>query len=130
MMTASSETLIDTHAWIELFQGTPPGEKVEALLKERECFTSIVSFSEISNWCSKNGFDPKQYIDYVKDSSDIVGLDEEIAVKAGLLRHALKLKMRRWGMIDAIIYTTAVLNGFVVLSGDPDFEGLPSTEML
>lgn len=49
--------MLDTSAWIEFFIKSDKGERVEKYLQEGNCYTSIVTIAEISNWAVKQNLD-------------------------------------------------------------------------
>lgn len=129
-MTESFKMLIDSYSWIEYFLGSEKGKKVEKILEENECYTSIVSISEIIEWCYKNNKDCNYRINIIKTYSTIIDLDEKIVILAGKINFANKKKIANWGMLDSFIYATALLYDLIVLTGDRHFSGLKNAEML
>lgn len=122
--------LIDSYAWIEFFQGSEKGEKVECILKFTECFTSIVSIAEIIEWCFKNNRDYQDRINRIKTLSKIINLNEEIVELAGKFNFLNKKKIKGRGMLDSLIYSTALIYNLKVLTGDRHFKELDNVEML
>ena len=111
--------LIDSYSWIEFFHGTEKGEKVKEIIEEKECSTSIVSVSEITEWCLKNSIEPDSFMSIIKEYSNIMNLNDEIVIFAGKINFENKKKIPNWGMID-----------LKVLTGDKHFSGLKNAEML
>ncbi len=124
--------LLDTSAWIEFFQGTEKGKKIEDILRNEENFTSIVTFPEIVNWCLKNNIQDKikTYIEGIKNGSTILELNEPIAIVAGKLNYERKKIVKNWGMIDSIILATAQIYNLNVLTKDSQFKDLSNVEIL
>jgi len=122
--------LLDSYTWIEFFQGSKKGKEVEEILEKRECFTSIVSISEITEWCLKNDLEPDLFIDIIKKLSVIINLNEEIAKLAGKINFENKKTIKNWGMPDALIYASGRYYNIVTLTGDRHFEDLEDVEML
>ena len=52
--------LLDTSAWIELFQETDRTAIVKNALETEENFTSAITFAEMVNWCFRNKKDCKE----------------------------------------------------------------------
>jgi len=122
--------LLDSWAWIEFFKGSPEGKKVGRILEENECFTSIVSISEVVQWAIRNNKDPKDRIRRIKIFSQILNLNEKISESAGRINFENKKMIKNWGMLDALIYATARYYGLVTLTGDKHFRELEDVEML
>ena len=122
--------LLDSYAWIEFFQGSEKGEKVGKILETTKCFTSIVSISEIVEWCLRNSRDPNERINRITRLSKILNLDETIVVLAGKINFKHKKFIKDWGMIDSLVYTTTRIYSLKVLTGDEHFKNLEGVEML
>ena len=109
----------DTYAWVEYFLGTSKGLKVRELLREEGGHTPSIVLAEISR-------------KYLREevSAEIVDITVEIALKAGevypeLLQHSKKVRARAPSLADAIVYSTALLLGEDLVTGDKLFEKLP-----
>ena len=124
--------LFDTSAWIEFFQGTENGKKVEDLLKREKHFTNVVTFAEVINWCLRNNLENKIkfYIEGIRKGSEIVNLDEPIITLAGRLNYERKKVVKNWGMTDSFILATSLLYDLKILTRDSQFKDLPNVGML
>ncbi len=122
--------LFDTYAWVELFNDTPTGRKVEQLMNSSQNCTSMVSLAELTNWSLKNGFEPDKIISKLKEHSAILPVEEKIAILAGEFYFEYRKQIRDWGMIDSIIYATSLVYGLKVVTGDKHFSDLPNALML
>ena len=122
--------LIDTYAWIELFQESEEGMEVKKVISEQNNYTSIVSISEIVVWALKNNIDPEKYIDFVRELSGILEVTDAISILAGRLNFEIRKNIGDFGMIDSIIYATAKFYNLQVLTGDKHFQGLDGVIML
>ena len=124
--------LLDTSAWIELFQGTDNTAIVKNILETGENFTSAITFAEIVYWCSRNGLDDKisSYLDGIKNGSTILSLSEAIAISAGKLNYERKKTVKNWGMIDSLILATSLIYDLKILTKDSHFKDLENAEIL
>ena len=122
--------LLDTSAWVELFLGTEKGEVVEDILDVEPSFTSLVSVAEITLWCIRNQQDIPQSIQWVTTLSRVLPATLPIAVSAARVTAERKKEVKRWGMVDGIIYATARMHGLTVLTTDHHFAGLPQVKIL
>ena len=125
--------LFDSYAWVEFFQKSEEGVRVKEILEDLGsvgCFTSIVSLSEITEWCLKNNRDFDKRIEIIMKLSTILNLNEEIVKLAGKINFENKRKINNWGMLDSLIYATASIYGLKVLTGDEHFRDLDNVEML
>ncbi len=122
--------ILDSYAWIEFFQGTEKGKKVELVLKSTQSFTSIVTISEVINWSLRNNLDPNIFIGKIEGLSKVIPLNKEIVILAGKINFDNKKKIKNWGMLDSFIYSTALTYNLKVLTGDNHFKNLNNVEML
>ena len=123
--------LLDSSAWVEFFQGSEKGKEVKLVLEQEESFTSIVTFSEISQWCLRT--DRKDLmicIEAVKRMSQVLVPTELISVSAGKINYERKKAGIKWGMLDSIIVATSQVYGLNVLTIDNAFRDLPEAEVL
>ena len=121
--------LLDASAWIEFFR---EGNclKVEQAIKSKEACTSMITFAEIVNWCSKNNKNAVERINIIKNGSEIVNVNEGIIIAAGRLNYERKKVNQKWGMMDSFILATAQLYNLKILTKDKDFSDLENAELL
>ncbi len=115
--------LLDTHAWIEFFIGSEKGKRIGGFL-EKNIYTNIITFSEIAVWCLKNKLNTKEYIDFIKRTSTILELEEEICLLAGKINFEIKKTIKDFGMIDSLIYASGKIYNMKIVTGDKHFENL------
>lgn len=125
--------MYDTYAWVEYFLGTDKGLKVRALLREEGGYTPSIVLAEISRKYLREGVSPEivgKRLLFIEAMTEIVDITVEIALKAGetyleLLQHSKKVKGRTPSLADAIVYSTALLLGEDLVTGDRLFRNLP-----
>ena len=100
--------LFDTYAWVELFNNTQKANLVLDLLKREEPATAIPTISEVASWALKNKLEPKPLITYLERESTILAITPEIALLAGEIHFQIKRFTPTFGMVDAMIYATAL----------------------
>jgi predicted nucleic acid-binding protein len=122
--------LLDTSAWIEFFIGSSKGRRVKEVLETNECFTSIVTFAEVTNWALREKSDPNPLIDTIGKLGSIIQLDSDIAILAGRLNFERKKSSRKWGMLDSMILATGMVYGLKLLTKDLDYRNLDDVELL
>ena len=123
--------ILDTSAWVEFIEGTEKGRVVRGILDREENFTSMVTLSEIAQWCLRNGRENvAATIDEVKRISQILPLTETISIRAGKLNHERKKAGKKWGMMDSMIVATAYVYGLKILTKDNAFRDLPDVRVL
>lgn len=123
--------LIDTSAWVEYFKGTAKGEKVKKFIQTKEqLFINPLTIAELTQWADKNLLDTKSILTIVYDTSEILELSSDLLEISGKRYNLLRPVKQRIGMIDVIIYVSALTYGFSLLTCDNDFSGLPFVEMI
>jgi predicted nucleic acid-binding protein len=123
----------DTYAWVEYFLGTSKGLKVRELLREEGGHTPSIVLAEISRKYLREGVSAeivRKRLLFIEAMTEIVDITVEIALKAGevypeLLQHSKKVRARAPSLADAIVYSTALLLGEDLVTGDKLFERLP-----
>src|SRR2546425_3182750 len=116
--------VLDSFAWIEYFNGTSAGEKVQNFLETGGAVTPAIVVAELAEKHKRENreFGPKY--DFVKARTSILPLEERLAREAGELNFERKKKVKNWGMADAIILATARRAGSQIVTGDPHFRDL------
>ncbi len=122
--------ILDSSAWIELFDGSDRGKRVREILETEQCYTSIVTLAEVSNWSTKQNYDTKLLMEAIKRGSSIIDLTEDIAILAGEINFERKKTNDKWGMLDSFILATANICGLHLLTKDSDYIDLPNAELL
>jgi len=122
--------ILDSFAWIEFFNGTEKGKKVEEKLTETMCYTSLIALAEISEFCARSNKDFNKFFEKIISVSTILPIDQEISILAGSVNFHRKKKVRDWGMMDSILLSTALIFNLKILTGDKHFEDLPNVEMI
>jgi len=112
--------LVDSWAWIEYFKGSNLGIKAKNVIESGEqLLISTINISEIYHFLLNNKMDAEKLIKFVLDSSFVIQLDTQIAIKAANIKFTKKL-----GMADAIVLATAEENNAMILTGDDDFKNI------
>ena len=125
--------LIDSSAWLEYCMGTKKGEMVRDIIEsDDQLFTSPVVLAEI---CSKSvrtdGADKAdERTDFIARRCIMVGIGEDIGKNAGRLHAELRTKRKDFGMIDAIILSSAIHKKARVVTCDSHFRDLDNVMML
>ncbi len=115
------KVIIDTSAWIEYFQGSKEGEIVSQYLNENEIITTITSLLELSYKADKEGWNIKNYLDFIKFKSTIVGIKESFIPEFGKLYNNARKKEKSFGFADAIILLTSLNEEAKILTKDTHF---------
>lgn len=115
--------LWDTFAWVEFFNDSDIGLEVAKTLEIEPPQTAMATVSELYSWALKNGKDPQAILKIVRDGSQLMEFTNGIAELAGQIHQENKKRTKRFGMVDSMIYATALANSLKIVTGDPHFEG-------
>ncbi len=122
--------VFDTYAWIEYFIDGKNADLIESYLENNQVITPIVVLLEISSKAYREKWDIKKYINFIKAKSTVLSLSEEIIIKTGEIYNNIKKDVKDFGLIDATIFTAAIINKCKILTGDPHFKNLDNVEFL
>ncbi len=121
---------LDSWAWIEIFQNSTKGQKINSLVKGKELYTSVLNLAEVAFWCVRNGKNHIPYISSIKANCTVLTVYDRVSIDAGVDLFTFKKHFKGMGMIDAIIYQQAVSNGLKIVTGDSHFANLPNVEFI
>jgi len=127
----SYKYVVDSYAWIEYFRGTSAGVKAKRYIEEEDSATPTIVIAELSRKLLKEieaGRETpegrKARLEFIKTSTIIVNLTQDIAVLAGEIDVERKREVKGWGLADSIILATARKNKAKVVTGDELFRDL------
>lgn len=130
----AARIVIDSYAWIEHFLGTEKGSKVDGILENAEkVYTPDTVLAEIARKYTRDGIDQKiinERLALIVDSSNIVCVDEKIAIKAAqcyldIYANARKSKLNSPSLFDAIVLAIGKSLDSKILTGDQHFKDMP-----
>lgn len=110
--------ILDSYAWIEYFEGSAAGKKVEGFLERGECFTSSLSVAEVTIKMLKNNRDPSNAHDVMCSMAKELPVTNEISFQAGKLYTEKRKKLKDIGIVDVIIMVQAREAGLTIITGD------------
>ena len=123
--------VVDAYAWIEYLDGTDSGNKVSAILENNDAiFTCAVTLGEVVSKVARMGKDAKVAYDVLLGNSQLVIVDEELSLQAGLLHCEMRKTAKNFGLADAYVLATARRLESKILTGDPHFKPLKEAIMI
>lgn len=124
--------IVDSWAWMEYLQGSPPGAKLRDHLNDasNDFLTHAVTLAEIISKVRRRGKDPDMAWKVITSNSKILSAGVSDAMDAGLLHAEIKSKNSNFSLADAFVLSSSKKMGAKVLTGDPDFKGLPGAVMI
>lgn len=115
--------IIDAFSWIEYLEGSERGKKVHEILNsDSENFVLLITIAEVISKVKRKEGNFKLAYDSIISNSQIANISPRIAKEAGLLHAEYRMKMQQFGIVDAILITTAKYLGAKVLTGDAHFK--------
>lgn len=115
--------LLDTYAWIELFNGTEKGLKVKKIIEEKTCFTSSICLAELSEWIEKENLNRNELLTVIRKNSTIIEAEQQVMELAGIIKVQQRKTKKGFGLVDAIILATAKVYNLKIVTGDQHFKG-------
>ncbi len=125
-----SAIVLDSLAWIEYFNGTSTGEKVQNFLESERVVTPAIVVAELSEKYKRLNRDFGSKYDFVRTRTSIVPLEEGLARAVGEINFERKKMVKGWGMADSMILATARRSGSRIVTGDPHFKDLPEETII
>ena len=114
--------VFDTYSWIEYFKGTQKGHVVGKYLSENSILTPSIVLLELSYRADKEGWDFKKFFAFIRNNSQVIGLNESFILSFGEVYNKAKKQAKDISMADVVVLHTALLNDAKVLTGDKHFE--------
>jgi predicted nucleic acid-binding protein len=123
--------VIDAYAWIEYLDGSIKGKKVAAVLEGNdETYTCAITVGEVISKVARMGKDTKIAYDILLSNSQIIIVDEELSLNAGLIHSEMRKNSKDFGLADAYILATAKKLKSRILTGDPHFQTVKEATMI
>ena len=124
-----TSVMIDSSAWIDLFEGKDNGILVQEFLEKKDCCTPSVVVAEVCSKIHKKGFDVDMAFRALT-SMPIIPLTAEIAKSAGILHSTHHSRNPKFALADAIVLATAREMNAKILTKDTDFRNVPEAILL
>ena len=126
-----SKYVIDAWAWIEYLDGTEGGRRVGvAIENDDEIFTCAMTIAEVVSRVARKGMNVKIAYDVMLNNSQVVNLDEELSLEAGLSHFKMRKTMKDFGLADAYVLAIARKLKSKILTGDPHFKGVKEAVLI
>ena len=123
--------VIDAYAWIEYLGGSASGKKVASILENNaEVYTCAITLGEVVSKVARMGKDEKIAHDVLLSNSQIIAVDDELSLQAGLIHCEMRRTQKDFGLADAYILATARKLESKIVTGDPHFQGIKEAIMI
>lgn len=127
-----SRYVVDAWAWVEYLKGSKPGLAVKELLADEssEVFTCAITLAEVISKVARESWDVKAAYSLLSSNSQIVSINEDLSVEAGLTHFEMRKTLKDFGLADAYVLATARKLGSKVLTGDAHFKNVKEAIVL
>jgi len=123
--------VIDAYAWIEYLDGSNLGKKVVQILEDNnEIYTCAITIGEVVSKVARMGKDAKTAYDILLSNSQIITVDDDLSLQAGLIHCEMRKNQKDFGLADAYILAAARKLKSKILTGDPHFRGIKEAIMI
>jgi len=116
--------IIDAYAWIEYLRGSEAGRRVKEVLEDERCktYTCALTIAEVVSKVAREGRDPETAYDILTSNSEIIDVDHQLSLEAGLLHAEIRKRIKDFGLADAYVLASARRIDAKILTGDPHFK--------
>jgi len=116
--------IIDTYAWIEYFDGSRKGEKLQKLLQDEKniFFTVECCLAEMKGWSLKKNKNFNDMFKIVRANSRIISITEYDWIHAAEIRFEQRKLQENFGLIDAMLIVKQKELNCKIISGDYHFK--------
>jgi predicted nucleic acid-binding protein len=123
--------VIDAWVWVEYLVGSKRGTKLDEILCEssNEIYVCALTYAEVVSKVARENRDVEAAQDVVSSNSQIVNIDKELSLEAGLL-HCEMRRIKDFALADAYVLATARKLNAKILTGDPHFKNVKEAIMI
>lgn len=119
---------LDTNIWIEFFFN--PREEIIDLVNTNSISVSGYCLAEIAEILICHKINPKDGLDFISAKAKIVPITPQIAIDAAKVKITQRKKNSKFGLADAIHYSSAISINATFITLDNDFQGLDNVRIL
>ena len=121
-----SSFVVDAWAWVEYFRGSKQGLAVKEVLDEQDSviYTCAITLAEVVSVVARESQDVTAAHNLLSSNSQIVSINEELSMQAGLLHSEIRKTVKDFGLADAYVLATARKVSAKILTGDLHFKNI------
>ena len=120
------QCIVDSHAWIEYFEGSVKGKKTEKII-ENPGITLITlesTIAEVFRWCNEKESNFGEVFNDIRRMSDIVPISLTNWIVAAPIKIAKRRFMKDFGLMDALLLAKQAELKAKIITGDKHFKNL------
>lgn len=127
-----SRYVVDAWAWIEYLIGSKYGIKLKEALDEdgSEIYTCAVTLAEVISKVAREGQNVQEAYAMLFANSQIVDINEELSLEAGLLHCEMRKSQKDFGLADAYVLATARRLNSKILTGNTHFKSVKDAVLI
>jgi predicted nucleic acid-binding protein len=116
---------VDSSAWIEYFEGSSAGEKVNNILNEdNEIFILNINIGEVISFLKRKNKNIETAYESMIKRAKIFKLTPKISKEAGILHAERRMRKSTISLADTLIICAAKTIEANIITKDPHFKGL------
>ena len=101
--------MVDAWAWVEYLIGSENGAKLTKILDEsnNEIYTCAITVAEVISKVAREKSDVNEAYSILSGNSQIVNIDKEVSLQAGLVHCEMRQTLKDFGLADAYVLAVA-----------------------
>lgn len=127
-----SKIVVDSSAWVEYFEGTEKGARVREFLAKAHSFpliTGVIATEVISKFL-RSGHSGEEIAKALGAMAMFVPHGISLAQKTAEVYSKQRKTKPKFGMADANVLATALMNDAKIITCDTDFLGIPEAVVI
>jgi predicted nucleic acid-binding protein len=127
-----SNYVVDAWAWVEYLIGSKHGVKLKEVLDEEnsEVYTCAITLAEVISKVARERRDVEAAYTMLLSNSQVININEELSLQAGLLHCETRKSLKDFGLADAYVLATARKLKAKVLTGDLHFKNVKDAVLI
>jgi predicted nucleic acid-binding protein len=109
--------VLDAYAWVDYLRGSQPGRRVKELVESGRLYTCSVTLANVCAHVAKESQDAAMAAHAIQTLSDIVEIDNDLALRAA--KRYERMKEKDWETV--YVLETAKKLGAEIISTNKDF---------
>ncbi|HLC74610.1 MAG TPA: PIN domain-containing protein [Candidatus Nanoarchaeia archaeon] len=113
--------IIDAYAWIEYFEGSLAGKKIQEIIANNDVLTLSITVAEVISKVKRKGLNEQIAYHAITSNSRVIDISPESARDAGLIHAEVRKKTPNFGLVDSVLLAVAREQKLKIVTGDHHF---------